>query len=56
MLECASPPIYVAVDGHAYGVYEVRPASELERIHQQQQQQQQQQQAASGAGAGSKRR
>ena len=33
MLECASPPIYVAVDGHAYGVFEVRSTAELERQH-----------------------
>ena len=32
ILECASPPIYVNVDGHAYGVYEVRSTSHLEKI------------------------
>lgn len=32
MIESASPPIYVNVDGHAYGVYEIRSTDELERI------------------------
>ena len=32
MLECASPPIYVSVDGHAYGVFEVRSTAQLEAI------------------------